>query len=254
MWETPNPKSQPSDVFSAAFARRPLGAPARGRSAASWSSAAGGRWQRSSRRPGPPLPAPRAGCQAREAGAKPRSPRERARRRRWRLGSVPRLAGQKGCTCTREGACWKASTASYSQPGGGRVEEMCFFPGLCLHPGARTLCAPLLCLSDSSWPWGAEADGGACELLSLEPKVMLSGPETAPGAPSLTLPGTELFFSLTALVWLPYDFWSVVAVCFPQWHYAFFQIETPFPQIWSHLYSEKKKKLIYKINCGVQWM
>lgn len=45
MRETPNPKSQPFDVFPAAFARKPLGAPARGRSAASWSSAAGGRWQ-----------------------------------------------------------------------------------------------------------------------------------------------------------------------------------------------------------------
>lgn len=88
--------------------------------------------------------------------AKPCSPRERARQQRWRLGSVPRLAGQKGCAGTREGVCWKVSTGSYSSLAGDGQRRCVPSQGsACIHvPRAGTLCAPLQCFSDSGWPLG----------------------------------------------------------------------------------------------------
>lgn len=119
---------------------------------ASWSSAAG--WQMAG---GVPEPAghrcqPRVrDARRREAGgqaALPSGASETAEVETWLR---PSARWPKGLHRHKGGSVLEVVHSSYSQPGRGWAEEMCCsFPGLCLHPCAGALRAPLQCFSDSS--------------------------------------------------------------------------------------------------------
>lgn len=169
---SPNLKTQTSDVFPAAFARELLGAPSHlrpehGQLEHGCRVADGRRSSRPwlARCCQPHVRDARRGEAGSQAGC---YPWEQAEQQRWRLGSIPRLAGQKSCAGTREGVCWKAAAANYSQPRREGGEEMCSFPGLCLHPGV-TLLPAILSASNAQRlelpPGDFQANGVVCELL-----------------------------------------------------------------------------------------
>lgn len=152
----PNPKRQSSDTFPAVFARKPLGAPGWGRSVASWNSAAG--WQMAGGVPdpaGPPLPAPRAGCQAqgsrRPSRLLPSGASETAEVETWLCPSAcwPKgLRWHKGGSVL-EGVCSQFLPAWEGMGRGDVFLSRALPASVCRYP-----LPTVAVLSDSSWPLG----------------------------------------------------------------------------------------------------
>lgn len=133
---------------------------------------------------------------------------------------------------------------------GGKGERRCVpFQGSACILGRR-LCLPAsvqAMLSGSSCPLrDFKADGGACEPLHQKLAWLLlavGAHRHGEGLRRQHFLGLSCF-SLTALVWIPYDSSSVFAICFPQWCYAFFsdqksEIVYPFPKF-NLIYNVKK--------------